>query len=69
MRDKEGIIYTVNLNVFPFKCNSPQTDDNRSSTTAPLPSFFSETTKERMKRGVGVKPGEKGEKKSKVAQI
>lgn len=47
MRKKEGRICMIFLNVSPFKCNSPQTDDKRSSTIPPLLSFFSEATKER----------------------
>lgn len=46
MRDKEGRICMIDLNVSPFRRNSPQTDDKRSATIPPLCSFFSEATKE-----------------------
>ncbi len=69
MRDTEGRICVIYLNVFPFKCNSPQTDDKRSSTIPQLLSFFSEATKERgdEERG-GRKSQEKKRGKKREAQ-
>lgn len=58
------------LNVSPFKCNSPQTDDKRSSAIRPLLSIFSGATKERGDEERGgcearrKREGKKGGKKS-----
>lgn len=69
MREKEGRICMIDLNVSPFKCNSPQTDNKRSTTIPPLLSFFSEATKKRGVGGYEAKGEKEKEKRGKKVKL